>query len=106
MPPTQTIKTLLAAAVQTAAEDHRAAARQAARIAWVGEAIAALKTAQDKVDQAWTRMLDALPDDDDAEARDPLPDPPEQAELDAIMFEIESVRAHDRWPREMHWGDV
>lgn len=96
MPPTQTIKTLLAAAARTAAEDHRAAARQAARIAWVSEAIAALKTAQDKVDQAWDRMLDALPDEDDDEALEALPDPPEQAELDAIMAEIEAVRDHGR----------
>lgn len=106
MTPAQTIETLLAAAAQTAAEDDRAAARQAARVAWAREAVAAMITAQDRVQQAWDRMLDALPDEDDDEALEALPEPPEQAELDAIMSEIEAVRTHDRWPREMHWGDV
>ena len=33
-----------------------------------------------------------------------LPDPPEQAEADALWAEIEAVREHDRWPRHLYWS--
>ena len=44
------------------------------------------------------------PDDDDDEP-EAIP-PPEQADVDAIHAELEEVRDHDRWPKQLHWGDV
>lgn len=60
--------------------------------------------AQDKVIQAWDRILDALPEDLDEEALEAIPEPPEQAEFDAIFEQIAAVRDHDRWPRHLHWS--
>jgi len=99
-----TIKALLAAATQVAGDEDRREARVAARTAWVIERIAALKAAQERVDEAWARIIEALPDDDDE--REASPDPPEQAEVDAILAEVDAVRHHDRWPRKLYWGDV
>lgn len=56
--------------------------------------------------EAWDRIFEALPDDLDDEEVDAIPPPPEQAELDAIFDEIEAVRDHDKWPRELHFKDV
>jgi hypothetical protein len=101
-----TIEALLAAATRVAGDQDRREARVAARVAWVKERIAALKAAQQRADEAWERILDALPDHLDDDDREAIPDPPEQVELDAILAEIEAVRDHDRWPRKLHWGDV
>jgi predicted O-linked N-acetylglucosamine transferase (SPINDLY family) len=103
MPPTRTLQALLAAAQSAAAEQEQAAARIAARCAWAKQAVAAFMAAQERVQEAWERIFDALPDDIDEEALDQLPDPPEQAEADALWAEIEAVRDHDRWPRHLHW---
>jgi hypothetical protein len=108
MTTSQTIAALLAAAGEKAGEQARHESRLAARIAWVKERIAALKAAQQRVFDAWDRILDALPDDIDdkeLEAMD-IPDPPEQAELDSIHAELDAVRDHDQWPRKLHWGDI
>ena len=83
-----------------------AAARKAARIAWVREAIAALRAAHKRVDQAWERTFAALPDDIDEEELEGIPAPPEQAELDAIHAAIRAVVDHDRWPRELYFGQI
>jgi len=99
----QTIKTLLASAGQVADDRANAEARVAARVAWVKQRIADLKAAQKRVDEAWTRIFDAQPEDLDDDALEAIPEPPEQAELDAIFAEIEAVRDHDRWPRHLHW---
>jgi hypothetical protein len=101
-----TIEALLAAATRVAGDQDRREARVAARVAWVKERIAALKAAQQRADEAWERIVDALPDDVDDDELEASPPPPEQAELDAILAEIEAVRDHDRWPRKLHWGDV
>lgn len=104
MPANQTLQSLLAAARNVAADEEQAAARLAARRAWARQAIAAYKAAQERVEEAWTRIFDALPDDIDDEAVDHLPDPPEQAEADALWAEIAAVIDHDRWPRHLHWS--
>ena len=101
-----TIEALLAAATQVAGDQDRREGRVAARVAWVKERIAALKAAQKRADEAWTRIVDALPDDDSDDDLEAGPPPPEQAELDAILAELDAVRHHDRWPKELHWGDV
>jgi hypothetical protein len=103
MPRTATIRSLLAAAQGAAAEQEQAAARIAARRAWAKQAVADFMAAQERVQEAWERIFDALPDDIDDDLVDQLPDPPEQAEADALWAEIEAVREHDRWPRHLHW---
>jgi outer membrane protein TolC len=103
MPPTQTIQSLLAAGQCAAADEEQAAARLAARHAWIKQAIDAYFAAQERVAEAWSRILDEHPDLDD-EALEQLPDPPEQAEVDALWAEIEAVRDHDRWPRHLYWS--
>ena len=103
MPPTRTLQTLLTAAQHAATEQEQAAARIAARCAWAEQAVAAFMAAQERVQEAWTRILRELPDLDD-EALDQLPDPPEQAEADALWAEIEAVRDRDRWPRHLYWS--
>ena len=104
MTPAETIRALLAAASGAADEQARAADRAAARVAWVHEVRAAWKAAQRRVDDAWDRIFDALPEDLDDEALEAIPEPPEQAELDAIYAEIRAVCDHDRWPRELYWS--
>lgn len=101
----ETIRALLAAAGNVAGEEAQAEARIEARIAWAKQRIADLKAAQQRVFDAWDRILDALPDDLDDEALEAMDirDPPEQAELDAIWAEIQAVREHDRWPKHLHW---
>lgn len=94
----QTIRNLLATA-------RAPAERKAARAAWARETMAELRAAQERADEAWMRLVQthAHLDDDEFEA---LPDPPEQAELDAIHAEIDAVVEHDRWPRALYWGDI
>lgn len=78
----------------------RAADRAAARTAWAREAVAAVRRADQLVDEAWDRWLDEHADEDDDF------DPPEQAALDALLEQINDVMDHDRWPRHLYWGDV
>lgn len=82
--------------------------RKAARIAWVKETMARLRAAQKKVDAAWERLFEGLPDDisdEELEALD-LPEPPEQAEVDAIFAELDAVRERDLWPRHLYFGVI
>jgi hypothetical protein len=99
-----TIHALLASARPALDEQARADERRAARVAWVHETMAALRAAQKRVDDAWTRIFDALPDDLDEEDLEAIPEPPEQAELDRILTEIKAVCDHDKWPRHLHWS--
>jgi hypothetical protein len=99
------IRALLAGLETSDPADWR---RKSARIAWVKDTVAALRAAQQKVDEAWDRMLEALPDHLGEEELDALnlPDPPEQAEVDALHAQIRAVIDHDRWPRELYFGDL
>lgn len=122
MSPEQTIRSMMAKkcprerAGQTAADEMSALARKAARVAWVGETMTALRAAQRKADEAWAqsvrgtgeqepgmRLLAPFPDDADDEELKALPPPPEQAELDAIHAELKAVIDHDRWPKHLYW---
>jgi hypothetical protein len=98
------IKSLLAAAGRAAGEEAGAEARVEARIAWAKQRVADLRAAQDRLTAAWDRILDELGDDRDEEEMERIPDPPEQAEFDAIYAEIQAVREHDRWPKHLHWS--
>ena len=80
--------------------------RVKARCAWVKETVAALREAHRRVDEAWDRMLDALPDDISDEELEALhlPDPPEQAQVDAIRAQLDAVIERDEWPKHLHWS--
>jgi hypothetical protein len=104
MTPEETIRALLAKAQAAAGEREQAEARTAARVAWVHETIARLRSAQERVEAAWERIFAALPDDLDDEALEAIPEPPEQAELDALHAEIAAVRDRDQWPRHLYWS--
>jgi hypothetical protein len=106
MPNRETLDALLAAAARRARDQEAAAARIAARAAWVNEVVPALFAAQDRVHQAWIRMFDALPDDLTDEQAEALPEPPEQAELDALQAQIDAVLERDQWPPHLYWGDI
>jgi hypothetical protein len=108
MPPNQVIQSLLAAGTREAEEEQRGEARQAARLAWLRETFAAMIAAQERVGEAWDRIFDALPDDLDDEELEAmnLPDPPEQAEVDALYEQIEAARERDVWPESLYWGNV
>jgi hypothetical protein len=103
MTPHETVQALLTAATQAAAEDEQSEARKAARAQWASQAVAAFFAAQERVGEAWNRIFDELPDDIDDEELEKLPEPPEQAECDALWAEIEAVRDRDMWPKELHW---
>ena len=97
----QTVRSLLA-------DCGREAERREARAAWVKTVMAAVRAAQKKADDAWMRIFAELPDDiseKELEAMD-LPDPPEQAELDALHAQIRAVIDKDQWPRELYFGCV
>ena len=80
--------------------------QKAARIAWVKETVAALRAAHKRVDEAWERIFDALPDDLDEDELEEIPGPDEQAEVDALHAQIRDVVEHDRWPRELYWSGI
>jgi len=46
----------------------------------------------------------AIPEDeiDDVE----VPEPPEQAEVDALWGQLNAVIQKDQWPREMYFGGI
>jgi len=104
MPNPQIIQALLAGAQGAAADEEQAAARIAARCAWVAQAVPAFMAAQERVGEAWARIFESLPEDLPDEELEKLPDPPEQAQADALWAEIKAVRDHDRWPRHLHWS--
>jgi hypothetical protein len=108
----QTIRALLA-------DTGRLAECKAARCAWARETVAALRAADRKVDAAWERIFDALPDElsdersaqscrghDEHWSLEAIPEPPEQAEVDAIHAQIRAAIDEDRWPRELYFGGI
>jgi hypothetical protein len=100
-----TIRMLLTGARAGDASEWR---RIAARVAWAEEISEKWLAMHRRVDAAWDRIFDALPDDiddDELEAMH-IPEPPEQAELDALHAEIWAVIDHDRWPKHLYFGGV
>lgn len=98
-----TVRMLALGAVATDAADWR---RQQARVAWVRRTVTALRAAQRRVDQAWSRILAALPDDLSEEELVAIPHPPEQAHLDALYAQLRTVIDEDHWPRELYFGGL
>lgn len=96
-----TLRALLAA-------DEPVDPRKAARWHWLHETAAAWDDANRRVNAAWDRTLARLPDDisDEKLAAMHLPDPPEQAEVDALWRQLNDVVQRDLWPRELYWSGV
>ena len=87
--------------------DPGKAARVGARVMWVHEVMGALRAAQKRADDAWMALVAELPEDEElAEAEEELPEPPEQAELDAIWEVVNAVVEHDRWPAHLYFKGV
>ncbi len=101
-----TIRRLQKLAAPNLPEDPGQAARHAARTFWVHDIIAALKAAQKRADDAWMALIAGLPEDAEDGAEEALPDPPEQAVVDALWEQVNAVVEHDRWPRELYFGGV
>lgn len=98
-----TIRALLAG-LETA--DPAEWRRKSARIAWVKETMAALRAARQKITDAWDRIVAELPEDLSEEELEALPEPPEQAEHDALHAQIRAVIDRDEWPQELHFGGI
>lgn len=102
----QTIRALLAGTAAPPEDDDRQDERVLARMAWVGKTTTAHRRVQKKVCDAWARIFEQYPDDLDEEELNAIPEPPEQAELNAIEAQISDVLQHDRWPKELYWGGI
>ena len=68
--------------------------------------MAKLRAAHKRADDAWMAAVRDLPDDDEDEELEAIPEPPEQAELDALRAVVDAVIEEDKWPRELYFGDV
>lgn len=104
MQPNETIRRLAALAAPDLGQDPRAPHRVAARMAWASATVAAWRAAHKRADDAWMALIADLPEDEDED--EDLPPPPEQAEVDALWAELNAVREHDRWPRELYFGEI
>ena len=90
------LRTIFAPALQ-------AADRTVARATWARQVMAELARVQQLLDQAWDRHLAEHPEDDDD---DDDFSPPEQAQLEALLAQINAAIDHDRWPRHLDWGSL
>ncbi len=102
----ETLRRLAALAAPTLPEDPHQEARTAARALWVRRTMAALKAAQQRATDAWDKIMADLPDDIDDDELEALPDPPEQAEVDALWEVVNAVVEKDRWPAHLYFSGV
>ena len=94
-------------AAEAEAEARLSEERMKLRLEWLRERFDAFLEAQDKVGEAYCRMMDEQPDVDWEDPDSPeLPVPPEQALCDALYEEVAAARDHDRWPRHLHFPMV
>jgi hypothetical protein len=88
--------------------DEPADPRKAARWHWLHDTAEAWHDAHDRLNAAWDRTFAALPDDigdEELEALN-LPDPPEEAEVNALWAQLNDVIQKDLWPRHLYWGEI
>jgi hypothetical protein len=62
--------------------------------------------AQRRAEAAWDALMAEVPDDLSDEELDALPEPPEQAEEDALWQQLDDVVQKDLWPKEMYFGGI
>ena len=89
-----TIRTLLAAASETAA-------RREARAAWVRATSAQWRAAQRQMDERLTAIVEQV----SAAEFERLFDE-EEAKVDAFRKPLKDAAERDVWPRELYWGCV
>jgi hypothetical protein len=51
-------------------------------------------------------MMAEIPDDLSDEEFEALPQPPEEAEVNALWKQLDDVVQHDRWPKEFYSGGI
>ena len=93
---------------EAVAEARRAEARMKARLAWIDSLYARIFELYRQLGDYWNDYFEAHPELD-CEDPDPAllpPDPPEQAELEAIERALEDVRVRDQWPRHLYFDEV
>src|SRR5947209_11774735 len=90
------------------AADEPADPRKAARWRWLHATAGKWQDANRRVDEAWSRVFAWLPEDiseQELESLD-LPDPPEQAEVDALWAQLNDVVQRDLWPKHLYFGGL
>ena len=70
--------------------------RWVARVSWGLAHMEKLDRAQAAADAAWDRLEAEDPDGENA--------PPEQAEVDRLLEDVDALIDHGRWPRHLHWS--
>ena len=78
-------------------EERKAELRRwVARVSWGLAHMEKLDRAKAAADAAWDRLEAEDPDGED--------EPPEQAELDRLLADVDNLVDHGRWPRHLHWS--
>jgi C4-dicarboxylate-specific signal transduction histidine kinase len=96
---------------EAAAEGRRAEARVRARTDYAAALGARMRAAFAAVDAAWDRRFDERPElleetDEADEALRAMGDPPEEAELEALLAEVHAIADRDAWPRHLYFHGV
>lgn len=90
-----------------AASARRAEARNRARLEWMKGRLERATELWIWLGRYWADFAEAHPEIDlvEPEGEGP-PDPPEQAELEAVESEIAAARDRDIWPRHLYFDEV
>ncbi|MGZ8285512.1 MAG: hypothetical protein ACXW27_09885 [Allosphingosinicella sp.] len=90
-----------------AAAARRAEARTKRRLEWLQGRFERMTQLWIWLGRYWADYADAHPEIDlvEPEGEGP-PDPPEQAELEAVEAEIAAARDRDVWPRHLYFDEV
>jgi hypothetical protein len=93
---------------EAVAEARRAEERMKARLAWLDSLFVRMFELYRYLGDYWNDFFDAHPELDEEDPDPALlpPDPPEQAELEAIERVLEEVRLRDQWPRHLYFDVV
>jgi hypothetical protein len=90
------------------AEPEPADLRKKARWLWLRLTAMEWTDAQRRCTAAWGRLFAVLPNDlgdDELDDLD-LPEPPEEAEVNALWEQLNEVIQKDRWPKHLYWGGL
>jgi hypothetical protein len=89
------------------AQAARKCERTRLRHDWFSERMEAFLALQDRAGEACLRYMDAHPEVDwESEDAPEMPEPPEEAEAQAIYAEVIAAVQEARWPRHLHSGKV
>ena len=88
------------------ADASKTAECREARVAWSKATAKAWYEAHKRMDAAWDRIFEALPDDLTDEEIEAIPPPPEEAEVEALYARLRAAIDEDKWPRECYVGGM